>query len=62
MGDLHKTLMPIFLEEASGNLGEILRFFKSFQTQPQGDPVALEEACRGAHTLKGTGEIGRAHV
>lgn len=59
MGDLQRTLMPIFLEEASANLGDILRFFKSFQTHPQGDPVALEEACRGAHTLKGTGGLVR---
>lgn len=59
MGDLQQTLMPIFLEEASENLGVILRYFKSFQTHPQGDPAALEEACRGAHTLKGTAGLVR---
>lgn len=59
MGELYRTLMPVFIEESRENLSVILRYFKSFQSQSQGDPEALEEACRSAHTLKGTAGLVR---
>lgn len=54
MGDMRSTLLPVFLEEARENLGNIEKCLQSLGKIGDSGHELLEPAFRSAHTIKGT--------
>lgn len=54
MADMRSTLLPVFLEEAQENLGNIEKCLQSLGKIGDSSQDLLEPAFRSAHTIKGT--------
>jgi len=54
MGDMRSTLLPVFLEEAQENFGNIEKCLQSLGKIGDSGQELLEPAFRSAHTIKGT--------
>ena len=57
MGDMRERLLPVFLEEASENLGNIEKCLETLGKVDDEGQDLLEPAFRSAHTIKGTAAL-----